>query len=502
MVSGATTGVSAGTATDAAIDNKIRTRTFKLLPPDWLGMEPECSSLSGSGVPSNLKAWRNPGGFAEFSPQAGASPRQFDTPPDVASVTLGGMSHEIEQGPGAPAKRAGCIALLVALVVLLIGARSLASYAIEVAWWKELGQLRTWWSMLYYSVAPVALATLVAFAALWLTHARALKFAHTSLSQHRLYARLSTLELLLLAYLVAVSAIDTWTVVRYAGSTGAAVASGWHDPIFDKPLVFYLFDLPFYGMLRSYVLAVVIVCILLYWLAARGWQLRFQLTQTQQDVREINPAMFRLEGGLESRFLRGAAVVLLIALAVRFFLGRYEMVYNEHGTFLVGVDYVDQKIGLPLQWLLIFACFAAAGLLLMGRWIMAAFMSGALVIAFVAPRAVSALYVRPNEISLERPYIQAHIDATRSAYGLKQSVQEIEFKADPDAPIDTVHHKALLDNVRLWDLQADVVEQRFVVDRVDGSVGIGFEFDFLDALLQTVGAAGGIDVRLDVRPLQ
>ena len=38
------------------------------------------------------------------------------------------------------------------------------------------------------------------------------------------------------------------------------------------------------------------------------------------------------------------------------------MAYNEHGTFLVGIDYVDQNVGLPLQWLVILACVAAAAL--------------------------------------------------------------------------------------------------------------------------------------------
>src|SRR5580704_12190113 len=259
--------------------------------------------------------------------------------------------------------------------------------------------------MLYYNVAPVTLATLVAFAILWTTHARALKFANTHLRDRKLYGRLSAVVLLLVSYLIAASAIDPWTVVRFAGSRNLTAAeTAWHDSVFAKPLSFYLFDLPFYGMLRSYLLALVIVSILLYWLAARAWQLRYKLGDIQQ-AREIDPAIFRLEGGLESRFLRGAAVLLLMALAVRFFLGRYEMVYNTHGTFLVGVDYVDLNIGLPLQWLLILACFAASAFLLMGRWILAASMSLALVVAFVAPLLVSTLYVRPNEISLERPYI-------------------------------------------------------------------------------------------------
>jgi uncharacterized membrane protein (UPF0182 family) len=372
------------------------------------------------------------------------------------------MAYQIEHGRAPRSPKVGRIALVVIVLLLLFGAKTIAAYAIEIAWWKELGQFRTWMSMLYYGVTPVLLATVVAFAVLWMTHARALKFANTSLRDHRIYTWLSALALLLVSYMIAGSAIDTWTVVRFTGSRSLPAAStAWHDTVFGKPLSFYLFDLPFYGMLRSYVLALVIVSILLYWLAARAWQLRYKMADFQQ-TREIDPAIFRLEGGLESKFLRGAAVFLLIAMAVRFFLGRFEMVYNEHGSFLVGVDYVDLNIGLPLQWLLIVACFAAAALLLMGRWILAASMSLALVVAFVTPRMVSALYVRPNEISLERPYIDTHIHATRSAFGLEQQVKELEFNADPNGTIDTAQHKDLLDNVRLWDYQAfhDTITQR------------------------------------------
>ena len=371
------------------------------------------------------------------------------------------MAYRIEAGRRPRGFSAGRITLIVVLLVLLIGARSLASYVIEIQWWKELGQFNTWLSLLSYSVYPLAAATLLAFAVLWITHARALKFAGTGLGEHPWYARISALALLFLGYLIAAASVDTWTVVRFAGSRGLpAIATAWHDAIFEKPLSFYLFDLPFYTLLRSYLLALVIICILLYWIAARGWQLRHRIADFRNTT-ELDPSVFRLEGGLESKFLRGAAVVLLLALALRYFLGRYEMVYNEHGTFLVGVDYVDQNIGLPLQWLLIAACLAAAVLVTMGRWMLAAFMALALVVEFVVPRAVAALYVRPNEISLEQPYIVSHIHATRSAYGLEQHSREVEFKAQPDAPIDAAQHKATLDNVRLWDTRAfhDTVTQ-------------------------------------------
>ncbi len=361
------------------------------------------------------------------------------------------------------------IALVVVLFLLLIFARSIASYAIDIEWWKELGQFRTWLSMLYYSIAPVSLATLVAFAVLWLAHARALHFAGTSLRENRLYSRIATLGLLILGWGISAACIDTWTVVRYAGAQGLpAAATAWHDAVFQKPLAFYLFDLPFYLLLRSYVLALAIFSILIFWVAARAWQLRYRIGELRDSRKmgpsgfpEIEPNFFRLEGGLESRFLRGAAVVLLLAFAVRFFLARYEMVYNEHGSFLVGVDYVDQNFGLPMQWLLILACLAAAVFVWLGRWLLAASMALALVIAFLVPALVGTLYVKPNEISLERPYIDTHIHATRSAYGLEAQVREVEFQAQPDAPIDAAHNQGTLDNVRLWDWHAfhDTVTQ-------------------------------------------
>ena len=358
--------------------------------------------------------------------------------------------YTLPRASGRRGPRTGRITLLIILFLLLIGSRTIAGTVIDYEWWKELGQVQTWLSMYLYGVAPLAAATFVAFVALWISHARGLRFAGARLREHRIYARIAALALLGLGFIVSVSCIETWTIVRYIGSRGlSADASTWHDPVFGRALAFYLFDLPFYSELRTYVGALTVLCALIYWLTARAWQLRFKLPELR-EMREIDSSIFKLEGGLESRFLRGALVVILLAFALRFFLGRYEMVWNVH-PFLVGVDYVDNYVTLPLQWALIAACLVAAIFVWAGRWLLAASMVLVFVISFLIPRAVSALHVRPNEISLEQPYIQAHIHATRSAYGLEQQVREVEFKTQIDAPIDVARHKSLLDNVRLWD---------------------------------------------------
>ena len=119
-------------------------------------------------------------------------------------------------------------------------------------------------------------------------------------------------------------------------------------------------------------------------------------------------------------------------------------------------------ITLPLQWLVIAACLVgggswsprAAGNWLRGwRWRSSSGSAG--------PVAVRAIYVRPNEISIERPYIQQHIEATRSAFGLDRRLTETEFAAKLDGRFDPAKNQALLQNVRLWDWRAfrDTVTQ-------------------------------------------
>ena len=97
------------------------------------------------------------------------------------------MQYRIERPSRQRGRRIGGASLLVLGLLLLFCARSIAYYIIEYQWWKELGQVSTWLNMMLYSWVPTAIATLLAFAALWMTHARALKFAGASLSEHSWY---------------------------------------------------------------------------------------------------------------------------------------------------------------------------------------------------------------------------------------------------------------------------------------------------------------------------
>ncbi len=255
-----------------------------------------------------------------------------------------------------------------------------------------------------------------------------------------------------MSVLLARIAIDPWNVVRYAGARGIQTPGSWVDPVFGNPLRFYLFDLPFYRDLLAFVLVLAAATLLVHWLTARAWSLRGDMDRLREgDIQLRFPEL--LEDALHSRFARSAAVLFLIALAAYFYLSRYELLYSEHG-FLTGVDWVDEHVRLPLQWLLIGACLLSTVFVVTGRWKWI----GIIVIAIVArgliPAAVAGLYVRPNELVLQKPYIEQHLKATRSAFGFDGKLKEIQYPARLDATVEVAGHRALFENVRLWDWRA------------------------------------------------
>jgi len=334
-----------------------------------------------------------------------------------------------------------------------------ANFIIEYNWWKEVGQLPTWFGMLWYRTAPAVLGTLVAFIALYVAHMRGLHFAGVRARDVRLYSGLISIGLALVALVVASAAIDYWTVMRFFGSRGlTAPPDAWKDPVFSHPLTFYLFDLPFYSDLLGFVFVLAILSAIVFWATARGWQLiehfRFVRLRGGPRTNTIDFGRLLLPGATRAGFVRVLAVILLIGFAAWVYLGNYELLYASH-PFMTGADYVDQKVTLPLRWLLIIVSLVAVPLVWKARFKKAIFLVvGFFILQLAVPAIVHAVYVRPNEISIERPYIERHIQATIAAFGLNRNATERPFTVSGQATVDPVQDATLLQNVRLWDLRA------------------------------------------------
>jgi hypothetical protein len=360
----------------------------------------------------------------------------------------------VETIQAAPRRRFGLGALVVALLVILFFARSVASFVIEYQWWREMNQIETWYTRIAYGYFTVPVTTLVFFLALWISHARGLKHGGSGLRANPRYARLSTIVLLALSWFLASATMDSDTVMRFFAGVGLPTQGQWRDPYFHHPLKFYFFHIPFYKDLLSALLAISFASAVVHWLAAHYGRLRSMyddaaLGQSVSfDISSLNPAQ-----ALESFLFKLAAVLFLVTLAFRYYLQRYDLLLAEHGA-IVGIDWTAENITLPLLWACIAACILAGAAVLANRVKLALILPLSMLLLAVVPSLVYSVYVRPSEITIQRPYIQTHIEATRAAFGFDKRLTETEYAGKLEAKIDPAQHKQVLDNVRLWDWRA------------------------------------------------
>ncbi len=368
---------------------------------------------------------------------------------------------------GQRTRRGRLFVLVLVLLVLLLCSRYFAETLLAYAWWRELGQLDTWVNLLLYGTGPVAIAALLFFGAFFAAfkagfHQRKNSAPLFGFLNRQLVNRIALLVFALFAIFVANTAVDSWTVVRYFGGLRVPASSGGYvDPIFGKPLTFYFFGLPFYNLLLQVVLVGTVLTLVIYWLASNAENISRSMPRMPMPGAPFQFDTFSLRETFDAGFVRIIAAIFLVALAIKIFFDRYTLLLDDHGQYLVGVDWLADHMIIPLQWMLILGALAAAGLVVLRRGKLALLLLLLLPVRFLLPALVGALYVRPNELALERPYIQHHIDATRSAYGLNTRVKETSVEATPETPIDYGKHQAVLDNVRLWDWRAfhDTISQ-------------------------------------------
>jgi uncharacterized membrane protein (UPF0182 family) len=245
------------------------------------------------------------------------------------------------------------------------------------------------------------------------------------------------------------SILDSWPTI--ALFLYAPHSTGVTDPIFGRPLSFFLFTLPVAQLLVDWLLTLAIII----GLAA------LLLTAIASGYRALNKELTRYAPPL----WRSASLALaffLVVLAANVYLGRFQKLLDHHTVF-DGATYTDAHI---LLTGLLVVCAA----LLLGA-VMAAVNGfrrarAAGLVAAVAPAVVSWLVlslvgwyvasfiVKPNELVREEPYIAHNIEMTRQAFGLDRFALR-EFPAETNvAATDPANNQPTLQNIRLWDWHA------------------------------------------------
>ena len=249
---------------------------------------------------------------------------------------------------------------------------------------------------------------------------------------------------LLLGFVAGNQAAGEWSsFLSYLNATAFKVA----DPIFGNDLGFYAFRLPalrfVYGWLVV-VLGLTLLLTALTYLLYRGIHI------TARGPR------FATRASAHLLIILGA---VLLVKAGGYFLDRFELLFSARSVAF-GAGYTDVTVSLPALTLSMFLAVISAILAFYhaarGGFRSLAGALGALVLVSILgqgliPGAVQRLRVVPNEIALERPYIENTIKYTRLAYGLDR-VEEKDFPAEETLTAEALRRNdGTIKNIRLWD---------------------------------------------------
>ena len=363
------------------------------------------------------------------------------------------------------------VAVAVAVIVAcLVGLGLTSAFLVDWAWFSAIGYLDVFWTV----VGGKAVLFFTVFAGsallLWVNGSLASRFARRrahvgpvafgpgfeevqtlpellELLRRRLPWRLLIAGVAgVLGILLAAGEVGNWDVfLRFVYQ----VPYGQSDPLYGKDIGFYLFSLPAYIVLKNWLL---LTLVLSFFVAGAVYWVQGDIEFSQQRL-AMSP----------TAIAHGSALLgLLFAVkAWSYGLDRFLLLYRDNGV-VVGASYTDTHIQLPVLWLLVGLAALAAAASWANMWVRSYKLPAAgvvlvfgssLLAALVFPAVFQRVFVKPNELQLEKPYIQRNIALTQQAYNLHQITVK-PFPVEQSLTSQTLQvNQATIDNIRLWDWQ-------------------------------------------------
>jgi uncharacterized membrane protein (UPF0182 family) len=240
------------------------------------------------------------------------------------------------------------------------------------------------------------------------------------------------------------------------------------DPLFGLDMRFYIFELPILEILDF------------WWLGLTLFSLFAVALTYLLSGNSLSQGKFPGFSPRQIRHLAGLAGCLMLAIAFRAWLNRFELLYSTRGV-VYGASYTDVGVDLPAYTLLNWVAGTLACLLFgyaalspaVQQWFTArlgnslsqslhraatVWLQGTCVLLVaivvgtgVLPIAVQRFAVQPNELERERPYIRRALALTREAFAL-EDIEVKTFEPKDQLTYDTIQANDLtIRNIRLWD---------------------------------------------------
>ncbi|MEP6648846.1 MAG: UPF0182 family protein [Lapillicoccus sp.] len=336
-------------------------------------------------------------------------------------------------------RRSPLVTTLVILVVVGIAASLIAQFWTEVLWFDSVSFRSVFLTELgakvLLGVVGGLLTAGIVGSSLYIAYRTRPIYAPTSTSQDALERYRAAVEPLrriamigiplvigLLSGLGAAGQWETFLLWRNAQPFGKT------DPQFGIDVGFYVFTLPW----LTFVVAFLSMALIIGVLVAAFTHYIFGGLQFQARARRTTSA-----ARLHLSILL-AAIVLVRAAS--YWLERYSLT-TKSTDLMTGIQYTDANAVLPTKAILAIASIMCALMFLTVIWTkswrlpivgVVLLLVVSVVVGGIFPALIQSLRVRPSEKSLEAPYIQNNINATRDAFALS-NIQTTPYNAATQA---------------------------------------------------------------------
>ncbi|HYA34059.1 MAG TPA: UPF0182 family protein, partial [Candidatus Binataceae bacterium] len=360
--------------------------------------------------------------------------------------------------------------ILFIVAAIAIAGLTLVSVAdqffVDFLWFSSLGYERVFATIVKAQVAVFAVVWAAAFLAIAASAFAALRLSHERERLHVVRRSDEMIEVNLPELLRAFGDRVPWTTLAIAAAAILAIfpaqgeAASWDiylkaiyavpfgvlDQAFGRDVGFYVLTLPMLEEIRDLLLVIIMlaaaVALGIYWI--RG----------ALDFRESPPRISPAAAAHISVLL----AFFFLQRAFSYWISRYLLLLQGNGV-VFGLRYVDNLLWRPGLWLLVALSIVAAviclanvnrnsiTLPLVG---LAIVFGPSIALGFVAP-VIEKIWVKPDELRIERPYLVRNIEMTRHAYNL----DGVDIK--PFAGLGTLKRASLeedaptVKNIRIWD---------------------------------------------------
>jgi uncharacterized protein len=355
--------------------------------------------------------------------------------------------------------------LLLLLAIVVLGGRTAVSWYVDALWFGSLGYSAVFWKNLTLQWTVFAVFFAATFLILYGWFRILMRFSRPDLRSATTFVIGTRTFRLPVEGVLHVGALAGAILISLA--TAATMMSDWPkfalywfqphpaagpaDPIFGRPLGFYLFSLPVWQSLSGWLLmlAILFCVIAIFFLLVAGGA-------------HLVERRFEGASSLPWRGVSVAVAFLLLVVALRVYIGRLELLLEDHTVF-GGVTYTDAHVTIAGMLAVCFALIVGAGIAALNlvtnprvRWLVLAPVPAVVCFFLVQIVAwyVAGFIVKPNQLVREQPFIAWNIMFTRQAYALDRVTQQ-EFPAEISLEAaDPDHNQDTLQNIRLWDWHA------------------------------------------------